>query len=60
MVSSPMVGLILKGQSRLCQFDTTGLPRGMPGHPAVSSDKGGISNRGEMGSERNSKYMDPK
>ena len=47
------------------QFDSTGLPRGMPGHPAVSSDKGGISNRGEMGSERkevlkNSKYMDPK
>ena len=32
-----MVGLILKGQSRLCQFDTTGLPRGMPGHPDVSN-----------------------
>ena len=30
-------GLILKGQSRICQFDSTGLPRGMPGHPDVSS-----------------------
>ena len=47
------------------QFDSTGLPRGMPSHPDVSNGKGGLSEKSGRGCERNevlknSKYRDKK